>query len=559
MRTHKAAPDRTVPPIVTFLRTFLFLSLVFSIWSVATPLMAFPDEPAHTIKAAAVVRGQILIDDGTSFGHGVHVRVPSYIANLHAQDCYKFRADKTADCAPAIPGDDIYETIGVTSAGSYNPMYYWIVGLPSLILTGSPALYGMRLVSALLSAAFYAAGFTALTRLRQPKFPMIFAGLAMTPMVLFLASGINPNSLEIAATMAAFAGFVVTLDNVHRLSQVVPAIVTVVASTIVLANTRQVSLVWLLCAFASGIALFQRHQIAAAFKSRLIVTGMLLAVPGVLLGLLWIYLMLHAPANAGVAPEGIANPQPDVPIYRAFLTMLEKSPEFIPQYIGVMGWLDTPVPMVVIVFWCLIFAVTLLLPLMVKPRRIALGYWVALALLIIVPALLQTSLWRSMGFIWQGRYNLPLVVVLFMSVGMIARLIHLPTDGVTKTAARVMMGALAACQILSFVYVLRRYVVGVFEVSSWPSMISKPEWQPPFGWVVLTILYSALMLAASYRVYGLLFPGSTLFSVRRFRALGTTRDRLTGAKDRATSLTQDAETLLPESTDSSPTGPRNHR
>lgn len=505
-------------PWTLFGKLFLLIFSAVSLWSLATPLMAFPDEPAHTIKAAAVVRGQITIEEGTSFGHGVHVRVPAYIANLHAQDCFKFRQDTAANCAPAIPSDANDEAIGVTSAGSYNPMYYWIVGLPSLLLTGQPALFAMRILSALLSAAFYAAGFTALAQLRQPRVPVLMASLAVTPMVLFLAAGINPNSLEVAATMAAFCGFVVTLDNAHRVRHVLPAVVTVIASTVVLANTRQVSLVWLLCALISGVLLFRGAEIKAAFRNRLVLTGAALTVPGVLLGIYWIYLMLHAPANSGVAPEGIANPQPGVSISRAFLTMVEKAPEFLQQYVGVMGWLDTPVPTAVVMLWSMVFGVAVLLPMLIRPFKTTLGAWAALAMLIFVPAILQASIWKSMGFVWQGRYNLPLVVVLLIAVGMTARRLHFPQSAGAQSVARVFLWSAVFCHLLAFAFVLRRYVVGTFGGGNWHAMINGVQWQPPLGWFLLTLMYLAVMVTAASGLFRFLFPGAVLVQLPRARS-----------------------------------------
>lgn len=501
-----------------FGKLFLLIFAAASLWSLATPLMAFPDEPAHTIKAAAVVRGQITIEEGTSFGHGVHVRVPAYIANLHAQDCYKFRQDTAANCAPPIPSDANADAIGVTSAGAYNPMYYWIVGLPSLVLTGQPALFAMRILSAVLSAAFYAAGFTALTQLRQARIPLLIASLAMTPMVLFLAAGINPNSLEVAATMAAFCGFVVTLDNAHRVRSVLPAVVTVILSTIVLANTRQVSLIWLLCALIAGVLLFRFAEIKAAFRNRLVLAGVAVALPGVLLGIYWIYLMLHAPANSGVAPEGIANPQPGVSIYRAFLTMVEKAPEFVQQYIGVMGWLDTPVPMAVVMFWSMVFVAAVLLPMLIRPFKTTLGAWAALAMLIFVPAILQASIWKSMGFVWQGRYNLPLVLVLLIAVGMTARRLRLPQSAGAQSIARVVLWSAVFCHLLAFAFVLRRYVVGTFGGGNWHAMINGVQWQPPLGWFLLTVLYVAVMVTGASWLFRFLFPVAALIHLPRARS-----------------------------------------
>ena len=333
------------------------------------------------------------------------------------------------------------------------------------------------------------------------------AAVALTPMVLYLAAGINPNSLEVAATMAAFCGFVVTLDNAHRIRHVAPAVVTVVASTIVLANTRQVSLVWLLCALITGLLLFRASEIKAAFRNRLVLTGVAVAVPGVALGLYWIYLMLHAPANSGAAPEGIASPDPGMSIFRAFLTMVERASEFVPQYIGVMGWLDSPVPMVVVMFWSMWLVFAILLPLTLRPFKMTRGAWAALALLIIVPAVLQASIWKSMGFIWQGRYNLPLLVVFLIAVGMTARSLRIPRTAEAPRVARVLLWAGVFCHVLAFVFVLRRYAVGTFGGGNWLAMINGVLWQPPLGWALLTLAYLAVMVASANSLFRFLFPG----------------------------------------------------
>ena len=263
-----------------FLPVFGLLSMLITLWILATPLMAYPDEPAHTIKAAAVARGQFFPAPGESSAPGVHVQVPSYIANLQSQMCFAFKIHEPAGCAPSIPLDDNYLTIGVTSAGLYNPFYYWLVGLPSLFMSGAPAIFAIGIVSGLLSAAFYAAGFTALSRLRHPKWPLIGAAVATTPMVLFLASGINPNSLEIAASMAAFCGLVSVLENARRLDRALPGIVTVGLSAATLANTRNVSLLWLLCGVIVTALFFRWADIAAIFRNKIVLAVTALTTVG---------------------------------------------------------------------------------------------------------------------------------------------------------------------------------------------------------------------------------------------------------------------------------------
>lgn len=502
---------RSLPrPLPTFGLLSALFFLLFGLWSAATPLMAVPDEPAHTIRAAAVVRGQVLIEEGTSFGHGVHVRVPNYIASLHDQSCYKFNRGQAADCAAPIYADDTFTNLAVTSAGSYNPMYYWVVGLPTLVLSGAPALYAMRLVSAALCAVFFAAGFTALTELRRPKYPVLVAALAMTPMVLFLGGGINPNALEIAATMAAFSGFVVVLDNWRNTKRVIPALVTVAVATVALANARQISLVWLLCALVIGVCSFKLRHTWTVLKDKRVLTAVGLAVPGALLGFLWMYVSANGPANVGVAPEGIANPQPDVPLYRSLMIMLDRTYDFFPQYIGIMGWLDTPAPELVTLIWGGLMMAALLLPFCVRPLRHWTGYWVALAMLYFVPAVLQAALWRGMGFIWQGRYTLPLIVVLFITVGLGLRKLRFGSNPLALQLSRVGFWLVVFCHTLTFVYVLRRYVVGISEVANWQTLFTSPDWHPPLGWLPLSIAYLLVTAFAALLLFRYLHGGYPL-------------------------------------------------
>lgn len=500
-----------------FLPVFGLLSVLITLWILATPLMAYPDEPSHTIKAAAVARGQFFPGPGESYGHGVHVQVPSYIANVQSQMCFPFQATKPAGCAPAIPLDDNDLTIGVTSAGLYNPFYYWLVGLPSLFMSGAPAIFAMRIVSGLLSAAFYAAGFTALSRLRHPKWPLVAAVIGTTPMVLFLASGINPNSLEIAASMAAFCGLVSVLENSRHLDRARPAILTVGIAAAALANTRNVSLLWLLCGAIVACLFFRRADIAAIFKNRVVLTVTALTTVGIVLGVAWNFLMFRAPASAGEAPAGISNVNGEVRPYNAFLTMMDKSFDFAGQYIGVAGWLDAPVPQAVHMFWNMLLFGLILTVLLVRPYRLQAAFWVAVALLAVVPAVVQAALINTAGFIWQGRYSLPLFTIAIISAGLAMRFRPFGRSPQSRTIARILLLTGCIAQTYAFVNVLRRYVVGLQETANWQTMFTVPGWQPPMTWEVLTLAFAAAVLLCASKLFSYLFPGHALLPKRPWR------------------------------------------
>ncbi|MET3174507.1 UNVERIFIED_ORG: hypothetical protein ABIB52_002358 [Arthrobacter sp. UYCu721] len=496
-----------------YFRSLLLFAVLGALWALATPLMAYPDEPSHTIRAAAVVRGQVAIEPGQSFGNGVHVQIPSQIANLEAQKCFAFYRDRTADCAPEIPAADTFDAIGVTSAGTYNPLYYWIVGLPSLFMTGAANIYAMRIVSVIVSALFYAAAFTALRQLRKPRWPIVTASIGITPMVLFLSSGINPNSIEIAATLAAFCALAAVLDNSTRLGRMLPAIATVGIATAVLANTRSVSLVWLLIAVVTACLLCGWGHVKRLLWNRYVLAAVVVGAAGVALGLVWTLVGMNAPPSSGTAPEGIANPDPDLAPYRAFLTMMDRTFDFIPQYIGVMGWLDTPVPQAAIAFWSMLFIGVLLLTPLARPRRVLWGVLFAVCSLAVVPAALQASLVATVGFFWQGRYNLPLLLVVLVSAGLALRTHRFPAGIKSRAIAKVVIISGIAAHVLCFLYVLRRYVVGIIDISTWQTMLTHPSWQPPLGWFGITVLYTMVLAVAAGRLYGYLFPGHSLMQL----------------------------------------------
>lgn len=522
-----APPSSTRHGLKFFLPVFTLLSVLITLWTLATPLMAYPDEPSHTIKAAAVARGQFFPGPGESYGHGVHVQVPSYIANVQSQMCFAFVQQKTANCAPSIPLDDNYMTIGVTSAGLYNPFYYWLVGLPSLFLSGAPALFAMRIVSGLLSAAFYAAGFTALSRLRHPKWPLIAASISTTPMVLFLASGINPNSLEVAASMAAFCGLVSVLENARNLGRAWPGILTVGIAAATLANTRNVSLLWLLCGAIVACLFFRRADIAAIFRNRLVLAVTALTAVGIVLGVAWNFLMLRAPASAGEAPAGISNVAGEVRPYNAFLTMIDRSFDYVAQYIGVAGWLDAPMPQAVIIIWNLMLAGLVLMVFLVRPYRLQGAFWTALAFLAVVPALLQAALVNTTGYIWQGRYSLPLFAIALISAGLAMRFRPFGQRPQSRTITRVVLLAASAAHVYGFLYVLRRYVVGLQESANWQTMFTVPGWQPPFSWELLTAAFAIAVLLSASKLFSYLYPGAELLPAlsRRWRRLRTSLKR----------------------------------
>ena len=60
-----------------FAGAWIALALLASAWAIASPISSGPDEPAHLIKAASVVRGELVGPQGS---YGNEVTVPKYVA-----------------------------------------------------------------------------------------------------------------------------------------------------------------------------------------------------------------------------------------------------------------------------------------------------------------------------------------------------------------------------------------------------------------------------------------------------------------------------------------------
>jgi hypothetical protein len=217
-----------------------------SAWTFATPLMGVPDEPAHVIKAAAVVRGELTGRDMPDGGAFQLVTVPAGIGYYDTFGCFAQKKEITPSCVAAFAGDRSEPVAARTSAGNYNPLYYAIVGLPSLVHHGAGAVYGMRLISALLSCLFLASAFSALSRLPRRKWAMTATAAAMTPMVLFLNGAVNPNSLEYATSGCPFGQSGASTGAFRLIMELYRRYVPVItAAACVLANTKGLSLLWL--------------------------------------------------------------------------------------------------------------------------------------------------------------------------------------------------------------------------------------------------------------------------------------------------------------------------
>lgn len=484
----------------TFLRrtlfAFPFIAALSMVWVFASPMMSVPDEPAHTIKAVAVAHGQLLGATGENQGDRTTVQVPHYIAVIGQQTCMAMKPTVTADCAPPVDANATGFVDAATSAGNYNPMYYAMVGLPSRVFSGAKAIYAMRAVSALICAAFLALAIGAAASMRRPFWPTTAALVAVTPMVLYLNGSINPNALEVVTTAALFLSTCLVFENYRDLASARLAMVVVGVSGVVLANTRALSLIWLAAAVLAAVIIYGFKPLMSVGKNRLGQAMLVLIAAGCAASLAWIKV-----ANSFKSLGGIPT---DITPEQAFATMLDQTFNYSTGYIGFMGWMDTPLPGAIYAFWGFAFSALILGGLSIRRLQSRIAVCLVLAAVILLPPILQSQIINELGYIWQGRYLLALFVLLLLVCGVALRSRPAPTGEFSRSVARWLIAGGIGVHIYAFLYVLRRYTVGIQPRTNWTEMFDT-LWQPPFTWQGLTVVYLLVLILGGVVAYKFLF------------------------------------------------------
>lgn len=471
------------------------LALISIGWAVATPLGGSPDEPAHIIKAASVVRGQFL-GDRTDKAAATSVEVPAGIASAHSWPCYAFDPAIEASCLQGVP-DGSASATATTTAGLYNPTYYALVGWPSLLTDDtSRSVLAMRVVSALLVSLLLAIAFEAMVRFRPPLVAGFAFLAAATPMCFFLAGAVNPNALEVAAGAALTASLLLVVRRSDQI-RIRLWLAAIVGSGLLLAQARGISPLWM-ALIAVAVLLSSPPQTLRALLRRwdVVVTVAILAL-GVLAATLW-SLSTGTLASMGVFP-GAGKVTP----FTAFVTMLfDRSVDA--GLVGVFGWLDTPAPALAYAWWAFLGVGIWVVAAVTGRGRSLAGFLVGLAGFFLIPPIAQALSVQSAGYIWQGRYSLVGYVVAVILAGAAVRQRTLEGLGLAISPRRTILvvGAVTVfAHFFTYIATVKRYAVGLD--GTWSEFARAPQWAPPLGlwpWALLVLGGLAIMLVCWYRL-----------------------------------------------------------
>src|SRR4051794_10446777 len=324
------------------------LTLMLCTWAIGVPRYGAPDELAHTVKAYGTAHGETIgsaVPDGSPLTR--YFDVP---AGLLTGDpgCFAFYPQLNASCSIAANDPRIIQY--ATSAATYPPEYYAVVGGTSRLLGAEESVLSYRLISMLIAAALLTSGLYFMRRAGGRNAGL--ALVALTPMTIFISTSTNPASTELAGTFLlwAYVAALLARDEVASRRQLLLA--SSIAAGVVL--VRPVALPWVAIALGAYLVL-ERRRFAGDRRSTTRLLGLcsLPLVAAVVLSSAW-----SRYAGVGLTDDKYVVADPTTAIFRVGLG---RTSELFRQAFGTLGWLDTALPTPTYVLWiaCLVLIAAL--------------------------------------------------------------------------------------------------------------------------------------------------------------------------------------------------------
>ncbi len=464
-----------VPGVVFVLLVGLLLT-----WTIGTPLFGAPDEPAHLYKAYGTAHGQATGERLTEELSNIRrFDVPEEMGQSPDINCWVFQAEVSVACeSPARVG------AGISTAAVYPPFWYGIVGGGARLLGQDTSQRAYRAVAGVLCAALLAVAVAVALRSPSRRFaPLVLLGL--TPMTLFLAGSVNPNGFEVAGFVLLW---VLCLHAGHERAPTAFGGTVVGGLVAILLLSRFASAIWVSTGAAVVLLVLGVSGLRRFLNRRFL-------VPALGLGGLAVVMLLAWSRYAGAEAE---DPRlaTEASVGEVIRASWERTPEYLRQMVGILGWLDTRPP--VFVYWLVAITTVVALVGVVLAREVRLGL-AALAVcagVIVVPIAVNVLSAESAGMIWQGRYTLPLFSMLTL-LGMLGW--QRTSERDDSRATPLVVGLVTAtcfviAEVAAFWQMLRRFTVG----ASGKIWLDEPlPWRPAIAPMPLIALNAVLVVAVA--------------------------------------------------------------
>ncbi|HEX2785077.1 MAG TPA: DUF2142 domain-containing protein, partial [Ilumatobacteraceae bacterium] len=456
------------------------LTILVCTWVFGVPRYGAPDELAHTTKAYGTVHGETIgspVADSSPLTRNFDVP-----AGLISADpaCFAFYPEVTASCAVAV--NDAHPVQYATSAATYPPEYYAVVGGIARLLGTDQSVASYRLISALIGTLLLTLALTLMRRAGGRKAAL--ALVALNPMTLFIVASTNPASTELAGSLLLWAYVAVLLTGERVAGRRQLLLASTIAAVIVL--VRPVALPWVAIALA-GYLLLERRPYAADRRSttRLFAVCSIPLVVAVAASSAW-----SRYAGVGLTDDKYLVTDSTVAIFRAGIG---RTSELFEQAFGWLGWLDTELPTPAYALWIVCLVLIGVIVAFSTDRRIQLTL-VAIGLIwVLYPAIYVTLAKTPM--VWQGRYNLPLLG----GVVLCGLLSTPPAHSETLLArqaisiARFCAASWVIIEVVAFYQTLRRFMVGAAG-----SVLLRGGWHPPINAYLLLLANAATAIVIAW-------------------------------------------------------------
>jgi hypothetical protein len=461
--------------VKTWLASFLLIGALGTLWALSAPLGSGPDEGQHIVKAAAVYRGELI-------GTPVPSRSPAYVDFTVPRtfgllafypDCYRATPPVPASCEGILKASST-QVATPTYTGRYPPLYYLLVGWPTLLSDTGTSVYLMRIISVLVSALFI--GLAVALALTYAE-SLVVAGavlLATTPAALYLSAVVEPNGLEFSSALLLWTALALLLgkerDKVPR-----SLVHAAGAAATVMALTRGLSVAWL-----AGILLVMLVVVAPPARVRAVFSSRAAKLWGLAT------VVASGLAVAWVATQGsldvVALGNRRYTAFRAFGFVIGHTLRYLMQLFGSFNPRGTHIPIAAEPFFWAALALLVVWAVVRAGWRVRFAMLLVVAATVLAGPVLTAASIHADGIIWNGRYLLAAAVGLPVLAGV-------AVDGTAlarrKAPSAVLVAVALGCQVVGIYALLRRFAVGTR--GEMDILFAHVSWQPPLGVTLIAI------------------------------------------------------------------------
>ena len=424
-------------------------------WLAALPPFGAMDEWDHAYRASAVAHGQwVAPPTEATRGTGAFVSVPTDIVRAAQDECERLLYAGPDECVGTTENG---RTEVASGAGRYPPLFYAVVGSPSLLLDGVDALYGMRLVGLLLCWGLLLASLRSLARWASPLVGLTLC-LGLTPSVFYAGAAVAPNGLEMVSGVALWTALAtIAHDRQDQALDRLTVMLAVVSCSLLL-SLRSLGPLWAALILALALVAWPTlwSRLLRLARSRLGVAALSWLV-AVSIGSLW-WIRTQGSLEVGTSDAGT------VELARRLQLSLRETVVWTFQFMGAFPYRNNPSRPLVYLFLLVVITTVLVVAIRRGTRRERWALTLTIVLSYAVPFAISVATIERFGTAWQGRYALPFLLGTLVIGGVVlGRRITAPRPWVLCLGAAL----IAAAHTIATVHVLE-LERSLFERTSTP-------------------------------------------------------------------------------------------